>query len=73
MNDVDMFRLASTALIAAGAGFIGSGIGIAMATHRRPSHHSGWTSTVLSIVVGAVLIAFAIYRGAPWMGTGIGS
>lgn len=64
---VDEFRLASVLMIAVGAGFIGSGIGMAIATHRKPTIRSGWNSTVVSTIVGVAIIAFALYRGAPWM------
>ena len=67
MNGVDGFRLASVLMIAVGAGFIGSGIGIAIATHRKPTVRSGWNSTIISTIVGLGIIAFAVYRAAPWM------
>ena len=67
MSGVDGFRLASVLMIAIGAGFIGSGLGIAIATHRKPSVRSGWNSTIVSTVVGVALVVFALYRGAPWM------
>ena len=67
MNGVDGFRLASVLMIAVGAGFIGSGIGIAIATHRKPTVRSGWNSTIISTIVGLGIIGFAVYRAAPWM------
>ena len=67
MNGVDGFRLASVLMIAIGAGFIGSGVGIAIATHRKPTVRSGWNSTIISTIVGVSIIAFAVYRAAPWM------
>ncbi len=64
---VDEFRLASVLMIAVGAGFIGSGIGVAIATHRKPTVRSGWNSTIVSALVGLAIIGFALYRGAPFM------
>ena len=48
-------------LFGAGAGFIGSGIGMAIAAYRRPSRRSAINSTILSVIVGILIITLAVY------------
>lgn len=66
MNNLDLFNVSSVLMIAAGAGFIGSGCGIAIAAHRRPSPRSARNSTLVSTLVGVAFICVAIWRGLPW-------
>ena len=62
MGSISPFEWSLLLLFGAGAGFIGSGLGVIIATYRRPSARSGWNTLLVSVAMGIGIIFVAWYK-----------